>query len=95
MQNDFSEHLSVLKGRRLRTRAEKSTIILTVQREHGVKDLALHLPRALRGAAHPQPLVETHGCNDGVASVRRLLPLGQRGGRNDADPAAQSQEVAQ
>lgn len=63
-------------------------MILTVQREHGVKDLALHLSCALRGAAHPQTLVQTHGGDDGVAGVRRLLPLGQRGGGDDADPAA-------
>lgn len=61
-------------------------MVLTVQREHGVKDLALHLSCTLRGTAHPQPLVQTHGCDDGITSVRRLLPLGQGGGGDDADP---------
>lgn len=73
----------------------KSDVVLTVQREHGVKDLALHLSCTLRGAAHPKPLVQTHGSDDGIAGVRRLLPLGQGGGGDDADPTAQSQEITQ
>lgn len=73
----------------------KSNIVLTVQREHGVKDLALHLSCTLWGTAHPKPLVQTHSGDDGIASVRWLLPLGQGGGGNDADPATQCQEIAQ
>lgn len=72
-----------------------SEAVLTVQREHGVEDLALHLSGTLRGAAHPQPLVQPHSRDDGISCVRRLLPLRQGGGGDDADPAAKCQEVTQ
>lgn len=72
-----------------------SNIVLTVQREHGVKDLALHLPCALRGTAHPQPLVETHGRDDGITSIWWLLPLGQGSGGDDSDPSTQRQKITQ
>lgn len=72
---------------------KNSNMVLTVQREHGVKDLALHLSCTLRGAAHPQPLIKTHGCDDSIACVRRLLPLGQGGGGDDANPTTQCKEI--
>lgn len=70
-------------------------VILTVQWKHGVKDLALHLSSTLRGTAHPQPLVQTHSGDDSISSVGWLLPLGQGGGGDDTDPAAQCQKIPQ
>lgn len=72
-----------------------SNVVLTIQREHGVKDLALHLSRTLWGTAHPQPLVQTHSRDDGIAGVRWLLPLGQGSCGDDANPATQRQKVTQ
>lgn len=69
--------------------------VLTVQREHGVEDLALHLSRTLRCTAHPQPFVQTYSSDDGITGVRRLLPLRQSRGGDDADPATQGQEITQ
>lgn len=67
----------------------------TVQGEQRVVELALHLPGALGGAGHPEPFIEAHGGDDGVACVGRLLPLRQGCASNDAHPATQGQEVAQ
>lgn len=70
-------------------------VLLTIQGQKRVKHLALNLTGTLRGTRHPQALVEPHGCDDGVPGVRRLLPLWESGGRDDADPSAQRQEIAQ
>lgn len=67
----------------------------TFQGEQGVVELALHLTGALGGTGHPEPFVEAHGRDDGVARVGGLLPLREGCAGDDAHPAPQGQEVAQ
>lgn len=67
--------------------------VRTVEGEQRVVEAALHLPGALRGAAHPQPFVQPHSRDDGVSGVRALSPLGQSRGRQSRHPPAQRRQV--
>lgn len=85
--------LSSLEGAQRRGKGCPPPPVRTVEGEQRVVQAALHLPGALRGAAHPQPFVQPHRRDDGVSGVRALSPLGQSRGSQSRHPPAQRGQV--
>ena len=92
---NWIKHYNKRRSKHVHAQMKSDWVLLTVQLQDGVVDLALELPGALEGAGHPQSLVHGHSCDDVVPDVRGHLPLRQNGPDDQPHDANERQEETQ